>query len=72
MTHDSQRKRILRWLAQGKTLTPLQALRLFGTLSLSQRVGELRRKERWPIESKLIQVGGSRVAKYWLPKACRP
>jgi hypothetical protein len=69
MNHDSQRKRILRHMAQGKTITPLQALRLYGCLSLSQRCGELRNKERWPVESKFIQVGRSRVKQYWLPKA---
>lgn len=65
MTHDSKRLKILRFLSQGKSLTPLQALRKFGCFSLSQRIGELKR-ERWPIKSELVKFGGSRVSKYWM------
>lgn len=67
MNTDTQRIRILRVLAKGKTLTPLSALRLCQTLSLSQRIGELRR-ERWPIKSEFVKVGNSRVKRYWLPR----
>lgn len=56
---------IQRHLAKGLALTPLAALRRFGCLSLSQRVGELKRKG-FPIQTKLIKVNGSRVAKYWI------
>jgi hypothetical protein len=63
----SQRLEVLRHLAKGKSLTPLIALRELGTLSLSQRVGELRR-EGWKIKSTLIRVGKSRVASYTMAK----
>lgn len=63
----SQRIQILRLLAKGKSLTPLTALRLCGTLSLSQRIGELRR-ESWPIVSRMIRVGSKRVAEYRLAR----
>lgn len=60
---DSQRLRVLRHLAKGKSLTPLNALRLFGTLRLSGRIKELR-DEGWPIETEMVTVSGARVAKY--------
>lgn len=63
----SQRLDIQRHLAKGHTITPLQALRRFGCLSLSQRIGELKRA-RWPIKTELVKVGRSRVAKYWIAK----
>jgi hypothetical protein len=54
---------ILNHLLAGGTLTPLESLNLFGCLSLSQRVGELKR-QGFPITSKLVEVGHKRVARY--------
>ncbi len=68
MTRDSQKLQILRYLAQGKTLTPIQALARFSCLTLSQRCTELR-KEGWPVQSELVNVGGKHVARYWLEGA---
>jgi hypothetical protein len=60
----SQRLEILRALAKGERLTPLRALEQFGCLSLSQRVGELKR-EGWPIVSEMVDTpSGKRVAEY--------
>jgi hypothetical protein len=71
MNTDSQSLKILRHLAQGKTLTPLQALRRFNCWRLGARIHQLRR-ERWPVVSTMISVGnGKRVAQYSLPKAKR-
>ncbi len=64
----SQKIEILRWLAQGKTLTPLEALERFRCLTLSQRCTELR-KEGWPVQSELVKVGEKTVARYWLEGA---
>jgi Helix-turn-helix domain len=54
---------ILMALKQGQKLTPLVALQQFGCLSLSQRIGELKRKG-WPIISEMVEVGVKRVAQY--------
>lgn len=62
------RMEILRHLAKGHSLTPLTALNKFGCLSLSQRIGELKR-QGWPVASKLVKVGQARVARYWLEGA---
>ena len=60
----SQKLEIVRFLAQGKPLTPLVALKRFRTFSLSQRIGELKR-EGWPIQSRLVRVGkNTRVSEY--------
>lgn len=67
----SQRLDILAALQQGRSLTPLDALREFGCLTCSQRVTELRKKG-WPIRSKLVEVSeGKRVARYWLEPELR-
>lgn len=63
----SVRIQVQRHLAKGLSLTPLSAYRRFRTLSLSQRIGELKR-EGWPIESKIVNVGGQRVAQYRFAK----
>ena len=41
----SQKKRILMYLQQGGSLTPLQALEKFGTTKLATRVSELIKKD---------------------------
>lgn len=57
---------ILMALKQGYKLTPLMALQMFDCLSLSQRIGELK-KEGWPIQTQMVQVNsGKKVAEYSL------
>jgi hypothetical protein len=71
---DSQSLKIIRHLAQGRTLTRLEALRRFGCINLPGRIFDLRgpRGGRWKIERCMISVGnGKRVAQYSLPKAKR-
>lgn len=70
MNHVSQRLQVLRHLAKGHSITPLQAFLRFNCLTLSQRISELKR-EGWRIHSKLVNVDGKHVAKYTLPQACR-
>jgi hypothetical protein len=59
----TQREEILAYLSQGHTLTPVEALHRFGCLSLSQRVGQLKR-EGHPVRSELIPVKSVRGVKY--------
>lgn len=55
---------ILMALKNGELLTPLVALKKYDCLSLSQRVGELKR-QGWPITSEMVSVpSGKRVAQY--------
>lgn len=61
----SQADRILGWLKDGRTLTALQALRLFDCLSLSQRRSDLIRRGH-DVRTTMVKVGGKRIAKYHL------
>lgn len=65
MTIESQEKQIRDYLLTGKSLTPLEALTLFGCFRLSARIYDLI-NYGVPIESKMIEVKGKRVAQYKL------
>jgi hypothetical protein len=62
---------VLAALKQGRSLTPLEALREFGCFRLGARVHELR-EAGWPIHRELVHVEGehgpARVARYSLPQ----
>jgi Helix-turn-helix domain len=64
---SSQSSRILAHLQAGGTLTPMDALNLFGCFSLSQRVTELRQKGHRIITT-MVQdaVTNKRYASYHL------
>jgi hypothetical protein len=65
MSEKTQNAAILHFLKMGRKLTPLAALRLFGTMRLAARVWELK-KDGHRIESGAITVAGKRFAVYWL------
>jgi hypothetical protein len=61
---ESQNKRILKHLKSGKTLTGLEALRLFDCFSLPQRIGNLR-SFGFVIKTTMITTdSGKRIAEY--------
>lgn len=63
---ESQNAQIRRYLEQGKTLTSLEALRLFGCLRLSGRIFDLRR-QGISIEARdLKTLSGKRVSEYFI------
>lgn len=61
---ESQLKQIAEYLKKGYSITPLEALRLFGCMRLGARIHDLR--ERMNINTELIQEGRKRFAKYTL------
>lgn len=67
----TQREKIANRLMNGFSLTPLQALKMFGSLRLSAVIFDLK-NEGWDIKSKLVKVktrnGTSRVSRYWIDK----
>lgn len=71
---DSQRSRILAYLQEGNSLTPLQALLMFGTTKLATRVSELILEDgHTEIEKKWVEVETShgrtaRVKLYYIPR----
>lgn len=58
----SQESQIIRHLRSGHSLTPLEALKLFGCFRLGARIYELRR--RYNIKSDMVTIRGKRVARY--------
>jgi len=65
MRKKSQKQKILEWLLQGYSITPLEALNMFNTLRLGAIIFDLR-KDGWNnINSKLIKTeSGKWVAEY--------
>lgn len=64
---ESQLKSIARYLSQGKKLTSLEALRMFGCLRLSGRIHDLRHKQKMHIMSKtIVTLTGKRISQYYM------
>jgi hypothetical protein len=64
----TQKSNVRAWLLKGNMLTPLDALRMFGSLRLSAIIFRLR-EEGLPIVTEKLQVSPrKRVAQYYLPK----
>lgn len=62
---DAQLKLITAHLESGKSITALEALRLYGCLRLGARIYDLRQKGMH-IESRIVQHGHKRYAHYSL------
>ena len=67
MKHETQKQRIKEHLLKGKSLTPLQAFKKFGSMRLSGVIFKLK-KEGLPIQTEIIQVKDKRVARYYIEK----
>jgi hypothetical protein len=66
MQADSQAAAILADLKAGKRLTPMDALRKYGSFRLGARVFDLK-QEGHEIEKEMVEVGdGKRVARYFM------
>lgn len=61
---------ILEYLKSGKRLTALEALSLFGTMNLRNRISELR-QEGYNIQDKLIHNENNKkhYSQYWLEES---
>lgn len=62
----SQNAAILKHLESGKTLTPLEALRLFSCLRLAARIEQLRMNHT--IECRMVKRNGKRFGEYRMVK----
>lgn len=70
LDEGGQNYRILRHLARGQTLTPLQALHKFRALRLGARIRELRRRGH-KIKTEMVRADDKKVARYRLERLCR-
>ena len=62
----SQKARILAYMMEGNSITPLEALERFQSFRLGARIADLK-EDGWPIESKwVITNTGKRVKSYSL------
>lgn len=67
MNTDSQRLKIQRHMAAGKTITPLVCYKLCGSFNLCQRIREI--EKHFTVESRWVTKGKSRFKEYWIPAA---
>ena len=67
MRLDSQNALIKGWLMNGRSLTTLEALNMFGCFRLSARIANLR-EEGLNIVTDMVSVNDKRIAKYYLQK----
>jgi hypothetical protein len=66
---ESQRRSIQTWLLNGHSLTPIEALNMFGAFRLSAVIYVLKNDYDMPIETEIVyEEGGKRYAKYYLKK----
>jgi len=61
----NQTERIKRRLKSGLSITPIEALNLFGCFRLSARILEIR-QEGFDVQTELVQQGNKRFARYSL------
>ena len=65
---SSQSKLIANWLLQGNSITPLEALKMFGCLRLGARIWDLRDKGMDIVAKKIWVSPRKRVCQYSLRK----
>jgi len=61
----TQNHQILNYLNQGNTLTPIEALKMFGCFRLASRVNDLR-SSGYDIISEPVEIDGKHFARYRL------
>lgn len=58
---------ILMAMKRGVRMTHRLAVIEYDVCALSQRIGDLKRRFGWPIQTRTIETnGGARVSEYWL------
>jgi hypothetical protein len=62
----SQNKEIKNWLECGNSITPIDALNLFGCFRLGARIHDLKNKFGVNIKTEIVESGNKRFAKYSL------
>lgn len=63
MRTDSQNAMIKGWLMNGRSLTTLEALNMFGCFRLAARIENLR-TQGMDIQTEIVEINDKRVARY--------
>jgi hypothetical protein len=63
MKTDSQNALIKGWLMNGRSLTTLEALNMFGCFRLAARIENLR-TQGMDIQTEIVEINDKRVARY--------
>jgi hypothetical protein len=67
MKPESQNALIKGWLLNGYSITPMEALNMFGCFRLSARIANLR-EEGLAVVTDMVTINDKRVARYYLQK----
>ena len=65
MKTSSQTEKIIQWLKLGHSITPIDALKMFGCFRLSGRIHELKSKG-YDIKTNMIEMQDKKFAEYSL------
>jgi hypothetical protein len=65
MKPESQNALIKGWLLNGYSITPMEALNMFGCFRLSARIANLR-EEGYDIVTEMVTINDKRVANYYM------
>ena len=65
MKTSSQTEKIIQWLKLGHSITPINALKMFGCFRLSGRIHELKSKG-YDIKTNMIEMQDKKFAEYSL------
>jgi hypothetical protein len=69
MEKRSQTDRIIEWLSDGKEITAVEALNLFGCFRLAARIADIRSRGYDVETTYRITKNGARIAVYRMPDA---
>ena len=67
MKPESQNALIKGWLLNGYSITPMEALNMFGCFRLSARIANLR-EEGMLVVTDMVTINDKRVARYYLSR----
>jgi hypothetical protein len=67
MKPESQNALIKGWLLNGRSITPMEALNMFGCFRLSARIANLR-DEGLAVVTDMVTINDKRIARYYLQK----
>ena len=65
MRQESQKSKIMKWLDNGNSITPIQALEMFGCFRLAARIKDLKDTGMIIDKAMIANEKGKHYAVYW-------